>query len=177
MHSSLHRLEFLKTSPPDLSKKSLPPRSGDQATGDASGCSRLPGHLVRGSASMHRKPASAQGGRSTFAIQEKRRLCPTAAATCIYRRPCRLWQIWPSRRTPYRRGEWPTAGERPGRHAEEIGGKTTGDGAQTRKSRDFHRGKPGLSSSEAPPGFEPGVRILQTLALPLGDGAKKRRAF
>ena len=30
---------------------------------------------------------------------------------------------------------------------------------------------------EAPPGFEPGVEVLQTSALPLGDGAvRKRRA-
>ena len=27
---------------------------------------------------------------------------------------------------------------------------------------------------EAPPGFEPGVEVLQTSALPLGDGAQKR---
>jgi hypothetical protein len=26
---------------------------------------------------------------------------------------------------------------------------------------------------EAPPGFEPGVEVLQTSALPLGDGALK----
>ena len=26
---------------------------------------------------------------------------------------------------------------------------------------------------EAPPGFEPGVEVLQTSALPLGDGASK----
>ena len=26
---------------------------------------------------------------------------------------------------------------------------------------------------EAPPGFEPGVEVLQTSALPLGDGAQK----
>ena len=29
---------------------------------------------------------------------------------------------------------------------------------------------------EAPPGFEPGVEVLQTSALPLGDGARKRLA-
>jgi|SRR6476620_3174920 hypothetical protein len=29
---------------------------------------------------------------------------------------------------------------------------------------------------EAPPGFEPGVEVLQTSALPLGDGALKRHA-
>ena len=27
---------------------------------------------------------------------------------------------------------------------------------------------------EAPPGFEPGVEVLQTSALPLGDGAVKK---
>ena len=27
---------------------------------------------------------------------------------------------------------------------------------------------------EAPPGFEPGMEVLQTSALPLGDGALKR---
>jgi hypothetical protein len=27
---------------------------------------------------------------------------------------------------------------------------------------------------EAPPGFEPGVEVLQTSALPLGDGADRR---
>src|SRR5215467_5863169 len=30
---------------------------------------------------------------------------------------------------------------------------------------------------EAPPGFEPGVEVLQTSALPLGDGAPKKRAL
>ena len=28
---------------------------------------------------------------------------------------------------------------------------------------------------EAPPGFEPGMEVLQTSALPLGDGAKKNQ--
>jgi hypothetical protein len=30
-----------------------------------------------------------------------------------------------------------------------------------------------LGKLEAPPGFEPGVEVLQTSALPLGDGASK----
>jgi hypothetical protein len=29
---------------------------------------------------------------------------------------------------------------------------------------------------EAPPGFEPGVEVLQTSALPLGDGAPEKHA-
>ncbi len=29
---------------------------------------------------------------------------------------------------------------------------------------------------EAPPGFEPGMEVLQTSALPLGDGAARTRA-
>ena len=33
-----------------------------------------------------------------------------------------------------------------------------------------------LMELEAPPGFEPGVEVLQTSALPLGDGAPKRLA-
>jgi hypothetical protein len=28
---------------------------------------------------------------------------------------------------------------------------------------------------EAPPGFEPGMEVLQTSALPLGDGADRKR--
>ena len=32
----------------------------------------------------------------------------------------------------------------------------------------------GLSSLEAPPGIEPGIRVLQTRALPLGHGAAVR---
>ena len=30
---------------------------------------------------------------------------------------------------------------------------------------------------EAPPGFEPGVEVLQTSALPLGDGADRKRVL
>ena len=30
---------------------------------------------------------------------------------------------------------------------------------------------------EAPPGFEPGMEILQTSALPLGDGAIKKESL
>ena len=32
-------------------------------------------------------------------------------------------------------------------------------------------GEPKVSRMEAPPGFEPGMEVLQTSALPLGDGA------
>ena len=32
-------------------------------------------------------------------------------------------------------------------------------------------------SVEAPPGIEPGVEVLQTSALPLGDGAPKTTAY
>jgi hypothetical protein len=31
-----------------------------------------------------------------------------------------------------------------------------------------------LIGLEAPPGFEPGVEVLQTSALPLGDGAPEK---
>ncbi len=33
----------------------------------------------------------------------------------------------------------------------------------------------GRENLEAPPGFEPGMEVLQTSALPLGDGAKKNQ--
>jgi hypothetical protein len=32
----------------------------------------------------------------------------------------------------------------------------------------------GIEKMEAPPGFEPGMEVLQTSALPLGDGAVRR---
>src|SRR5207237_2544602 len=34
-----------------------------------------------------------------------------------------------------------------------------------------HRRSVSLRNLEAPPGFEPGIEVLQTSALPLGDGA------
>ena len=34
-----------------------------------------------------------------------------------------------------------------------------------------------LESLEAPPGFEPGMEVLQTSALPLGDGAGRNRLY
>src|SRR5690606_15420600 len=48
----------------------------------------------------------------------------------------------------------------------------SGDGRGPRERR--RRGSGGeapRSKLEAPPGFEPGVEVLQTSALPLGDGA------
>jgi hypothetical protein len=41
--------------------------------------------------------------------------------------------------------------------------------------RDSGRVWAGLGDQEAPPGFEPGMKVLQTSALPLGYGARKRR--
>src|SRR5262249_28399408 len=44
------------------------------------------------------------------------------------------------------------------------------------RNSDARKRQCGLSLRlEAPPGFEPGVEVLQTSALPLGDGALKRR--
>ena len=34
-----------------------------------------------------------------------------------------------------------------------------------------------LMNLEAPPGFEPGVEVLQTSALPLGDGALRHERW
>jgi hypothetical protein len=42
--------------------------------------------------------------------------------------------------------------------------------ASPRRTRGTHRKK-----LEAPPGFEPGMEVLQTSALPLGDGADRKR--
>ena len=41
----------------------------------------------------------------------------------------------------------------------------------TSRCRCEQRGGKLLKRMEAPPGFEPGVEVLQTSALPLGDGA------
>ena len=39
------------------------------------------------------------------------------------------------------------------------------------------RSEAGVVTIEAPPGFEPGMKVLQTSALPLGYGARKRRVL
>ena len=40
-----------------------------------------------------------------------------------------------------------------------------------------HRAGEGTKRLEAPPGFEPGMEVLQTSALPLGDGAGRNRLY
>jgi hypothetical protein len=41
----------------------------------------------------------------------------------------------------------------------------------------LHAASAGLVVKKAPPGFEPGIKVLQTSALPLGYGAAPRRVY
>src|ERR1043165_3583028 len=53
------------------------------------------------------------------------------------------------------------------------GSSTTSLRRNAKKER-FAEGAERREGLEAPPGFEPGVEVLQTSALPLGDGASRR---
>ena len=54
-------------------------------------------------------------------------------------------------------------------------GSTRGEDALSPCSpRCSHHGRDNRKRLEAPPGFEPGMEVLQTSALPLGDGAGRR---
>src|SRR5687768_11856091 len=57
---------------------------------------------------------------------------------------------------------------RPGGHRRDAAGRARSE-VENRKR--LHRAK---SNLEAPPGFEPGMEVLQTSALPLGDGADRK---
>src|SRR5690348_465791 len=57
--------------------------------------------------------------------------------------------------------------------AMEGGGRRTGLGTELNRSvaEPVIESRNSLEKLEAPPGFEPGMEVLQTSALPLGDGA------
>src|SRR2546427_8334299 len=62
---------------------------------------------------------------------------------------------------------------RPGQQAPRFtaNGYSFGYALADRQSTDDQKNQKHWQKLEAPPGFEPGVEVLQTSALPLGDGA------